>query len=159
MLRRAHGGPVHSFAVVDFRQNPVVVIRRSSARFGIPVGRIVPTLPVELQKTVEPYCRSRGTQPDHPVRARNVGRYLVEDRALHLGGDGAFPDQLVEFYLFGSEVPCHIARPSEQVCRADCLMGFLGVLRLRPVAPRALRHIGTAVVMLDQAAATADRFA
>ena len=59
----------------------------------------------------------------------------------HLGGHGAFPNQLVELVLLGVELPGQLARGSKTLAGgADGLVGLLGVLHLAVIGARPVGH-------------------
>ena len=64
----------------------------------------------------------------------------LEFGALHLAGDGAVPDQLVELGLLGLEMAGDVLGAARQVGRADRLVRFLGVLGLDLYLRGALGH-------------------
>ena len=88
---------------------------------------------------------------------QNVDRCALELGALHLAGDGACPDEFVEFGLLGLEMAGDVARAPRHVGRADRLVRLLRVLGLGGVFARGGRHIGVAEILGDdrRAAATA----
>ena len=69
----------------------------------------------------------------------NVDRGALELGALHLAGERAVPDQLVELGLLGLEMARDVARAQRHVGRADRLVRFLRVLGLDRVFARRAR--------------------
>ena len=65
---------------------------------------------------------------------------------FHLGGDGALPNELVELELFGIQGAGELAGGGETLaCRADRLVGLLGVLHLAVVAARGVGDVVGAI--------------
>ena len=81
----------------------------------------------------------------------------LELGALHLAGERAVPDQLVELGLVGLEAARDVARPDPLVGRANRLVRFLRVLRLDRVAARRGGHVGVAEILGDDGARGGDR--
>ena len=77
---------------------------------------------------------------------------------LHLAGDGAVPDQLVELGLVGFDDARHLARAALGVGRTDGFVRLLGVLRLGLIGARRAGDVVGAVVLADHAADGGDRF-
>ncbi len=76
---------------------------------------------------------------------------------LHLAGDGALPDQLVEPRLVGIEILPDRCRRAHEIGRADRLVRFLGVLGLGRVEARLLRQVSGAEFLGDGVARGVDR--
>ncbi len=82
----------------------------------------------------------------------NVDRRALELGALHLAGDGARPDELVELGLLRLEMAGDLARAARHVGRADRLVRFLRVLGLGGVFARRARDVGVAEILADHPA-------
>ena len=89
--------------------------------------------------------------------SQNVDRRALEFRALHLAGDGARPDELVELRLFGLEMAGDVARALRHVGRTDRFVRFLRVLGLGGVFARRRRHVVVAEILGDDAPRRRDR--
>jgi len=81
---------------------------------------------------------------------------LVEDRRVHLRGQRALEDHLVETELVAVEKRAHLVRRVGNRGRADRLVGLLRVLRLGAVLVGGLRHVVGAVALADMVADFAD---
>ena len=79
----------------------------------------------------------------------------LEVGAGHLARDRALPDQLIKPRLLGTETFELIGLPPE-IRRPDRLVRLLGVLGLRLVHARRLRHVALAELCLDLAARRRD---
>ena len=125
-------------ALGDLRQALVVVIGRV----------VVAAFLVDLHEAVEQHHLAGGAQLDLAVGRADIDGGPLQPRRLHLAGDGALPDQVVELALVGigdaqrGGVAAHVGRP-------DAFMRLLGVLRLVLVHPRAGRHVSLAEPRLD----------
>ena len=124
----------------------------------VAIAGLVPVLPVEPQEAVEGQHRTGCAQAGGALVDGDIDADLLELRARHLACQSALPDQLVEPPGVGLEHAAQIGRPAGQVGRADRLMGFLGVLGLGLVDPRAVRQVGVAEIVGDGLARGADRF-
>ncbi len=86
------------------------------------------------------------------VDGLDLGGGALDLGRLHLAGDGALPDQVVEAELVGIEILAHLGRRAEEIGRADGLVGFLRVLRLGRVDARLLRQVAFAEFLADRGA-------
>ena len=137
-----------------------------SATFGSRVSRsselgvrVVGALDVRLEEAVEGDHPAGGGE--HHVLAGGGGPAEAHGHAaalgvLHLRGDGAHPDQLVEPELVA--VQPGLGRGAEVLAgRADRLVGLLGVLHLRGVGPRLVGDVLRAVQLAGLVARRVDR--
>ena len=76
-----------------------------------------------------------------------VDGHLVDEGVLHLAGQGALPDQLVEAPLLLGEMGDDLRRQAADGGGADGLVGLLGVLGLGLVAARLIREVIGAVAL------------
>ncbi len=120
---------------------------------------VVAAFLVDLEEAVELRDGAGGAQID--VAGARLGGDVdggaLELGRLHLAGDGAHPDQLIELGLVGLEEFRDLARPAGDVGRTDRLMRLLGVLRLGLVAARRFGNVTGAVIGVDHAADLAQR--
>jgi hypothetical protein len=136
--------------------------RRQPALPVVAVAGVVGVLDVGLEESVEvddlagraelgPLVRGRG--------ARDPDRDRLAGGVLHLRGDGALPDQLVQPALVrGQTVPGHLGRGAEAVAgRADGLVRLLGVLDLAGVDARGVRDVIASVQLGGLLAGRGDR--
>ena len=89
--------------------------------------------------------------------SQNVDRRALELGALHLAGDRARPDELVELRLLGLEMAGDVARALRHVGRTDRFVRFLRVLGLGGVFARRGGHIIVAEILGDDAPRRRDR--
>ena len=122
VLARHHLAALRGIALAHRGQRLVLVIGREA--------RVVDILAVELQVAVEGDDLAGGAQPRLAGGIVEVHRRLVHLGRLHLGGDGALPDEVVQAPLVRVEVAGHLLRRAGHVRRADGLMRLLGVLGL-----------------------------
>ena len=90
---------------------------------------------------------------------RDIHGDLVQFGGLHLAGDGALPDQLVEAGLFGVQVGGDLVRGAGHVRWAAGFVGFLGVLGFACVFAGGDGDVGVAVFLAQEAADAVDGFA
>jgi hypothetical protein len=109
---------------------------------GLVVLVVVAPLLVEREEAVEPHDLAGRAEVEAAGAGggENVDAGALEFGALHLAGDGAGPDQLVELGLVAFEMAGDVARPARQVGRPDRLVRFLGVLGLDDVFARRGAH-------------------
>ena len=86
-----------------------------------------------------------------------VDRHRVQRRVLHLAGDRALPDQIVELALVVIEEAGHAGRRMQRRGRADRLVRFLRVLGFGTVQMRVFGQRARAVVARDDLADFRDR--
>ena len=92
-----------------------------------------------------PEAPNSASRPSEARRAEAQRRRLSA-RVLHLRGDGALPDQLVERVLVARQLPLHVGgRPERVAGGPDRLVRLLRVLHLALVAPRRRRDVLGAV--------------
>ena len=131
--------------------------RGQTARFL--VFLVVPALLIESEETGEAHHLA-GRAKLKLARAglsQNVDRRALELRALHLAGDRARPDELVELRLLGLEMTGDVARALRHVGRTDRLVRLLRVLGLGGVFARRGGHVVVAEILGDDAARRRDR--
>src|SRR5208337_4732402 len=131
--------------------------RRQAAR--VLVLLVVAALLIESEEAGEAHDLAAGAEVEFS-RARfgeDVDRRALEFGALHLAGDGAGPDELVELRLLRLEVAGDVARAARHVGRADRLVRLLGVLGLGRVFARRARHVVVAEILADHPARGRDR--
>jgi hypothetical protein len=85
--------------------------------------------------------RPVGFAPRAGLAGADVDARLVEDRRLHLGGEEALPDELVELELVAGQEGLEAGRVALRRHRADRLVGLLRALRLLGVDGRPVRHV------------------
>ena len=144
VLLGRHGAPLDALARRHLRQ----------AR-GVLVALVVAPFLVELEEAVKQHDLPRGAQAHLAVGAEDLGRGALEPRGLHLAGDAALPDQLIEAALVG----VGDAQPvggGLHVGRADALMRFLRVLGLVLVDAGGVGDIGGAEAAPDLGAGGRD---
>ena len=125
------------------------------------LGRVVDVLDVGLEEAVEG-DRAAARAEDRVAAVgggtADADRHRVADRVLHLRGDGAHPDQLVEPELLAGQAG--LGGGAERLAgRADRLVRLLGVLDLRGVGPRRVGQVLRAVQLPDLVAGGTDRAA
>ena len=81
----------------------------------------------------------------------------VQQRRLHLAGQGAFPDQLVEAELVLAEKALEFGRRALGQRGSNRLVRFLGILALGAVAVRLLGQEGSPVKLRDGGPQIGDR--
>ena len=145
------------------RRHRRTLLERGQAGLGVvaPLGGVVDVLDVGLEEPVEG-DRAAARAEDHVAA---VGRSATEadgdrvaDGVLHLGGDGAHPDQLVEAELLAGQAG--LRRGAERLAgRPDRLVGLLGVLHLGGVGPRRVGQVLGAVELTHLVAGRTDRAA
>ncbi len=111
------------------------------------VGIVVAALVVDLEEPVEEHDLAGGAQLDLAVGAADVDGRAFEPGGLHLAGEGALPDQVVELLLLALGAD-RVGREAH-VGRADAFMRFLRVLGLVLVDPRRGGDIVGAEAALD----------
>ena len=123
-----------------------VALAQVGQRHLVVVGALaaVGALDVGLEEAVEGDHPAGGGEHDVPAvgrRAADPDRDRLADGVLHLRGDGAHPDQLVEAELLAGQPG--LRRRAERLARGpDRLVRLLGVLDLAGVGAR-LRRGGT----------------
>ena len=139
------------------RAGLAVLHRRQAAAFLVAV--VVAAFLIELQKAGEADDLTGGAQIERarPGLRVDVDRGAFELGRLHLAGDGAGPDQLVEPRLIGLEMFRHLLGQARGVGRADGLMGFLRVLGLGRIFARRVGHEAVAIFLGDDLAHAGDR--
>ena len=133
--------------------------RRQQAAVLVVLRRVVAAFLVELEKAVEGDGRAGGAQADLPVGRRDLGGHPVEQRARHLAGERALPDQLVQAALIVVEKAPDRLRRAAHVGRPDRLVRLLGVLGPGLIGARLLRQIAVAVDLRDLPPARVQRLA
>ena len=113
------------------------------------VTTIVTALFVDGDKPVEENDLTGGPQDHLLVVAGDIDRRPLKPRGGHLARDGAFIDQIVELALVGIGRP-QLFRRQAHICGPDTLVGFLRVLGLVLVHPRACGQVITAEPILDR---------
>src|SRR5262249_31439225 len=90
---------------------------------------------------------------------RDLDRDGLTGRVLHLAGDRALPDQVIEPQLVAPEAARgYLLRGAETVTRrADRLVRLLGILHLARVGARRIRHVLAAVKLPGLLARRVDR--
>ncbi len=154
MLRRLDAVLLQAIAGVHRRQAGGVLVLGLGARRARRDLRFVPPLLIGLEEAVETHDLPGGAEVELARRGlgENLDRGAFELRALHLAGDRALPDQVVELELIVLEMALDVFRPARHVGRADRLVRLLRVLRLGHVLARARRHIGVAIFAPDHLA-------
>ncbi len=117
---------IERIALFERRQTSVVLV----------VLGIVDVFAVEREIAVERDGRAGRAQHDIAGRRGDIDADLIDQRRRHLARDGALPDQLVEPPLLVIEMTRGIVRAARHVGRADRLVRFLRVLRLRAIDAR-----------------------
>ena len=138
-----------------------VAARHERQAAGILVLAVVEVLVIDLQEAVELHHRAIGAEAvvlAVAARGADVGGGALEFGALHLAGDGALPDQVVERELIGVERPAQRGRVARDFGRPDGLMGLLRVLGLAGVVARDRGQIGFAEVLENGVAGGGDGF-
>ena len=112
--------------------------RIAGRRLELLVLLVVPALLIEREETRKAHDLAGGAKFElaRAGLGQNVDRGALEFRALHLAGDGARPDELVELRLFGLEMAGDVARALRHVGRTDRLVRLLRVLGLGGVFAR-----------------------
>ena len=113
-------------------------------------------------------CEEAIELSDRPIGAQH-GRARAVDRlnvdcctlnvgSLHLAGDGALPDELIEPRLIVIEIATHILRVTREIRWPDGFVRFLCVLCLAGIIARLFRHIFCAEAFADGVAGRVDGF-
>ena len=134
------------FAGTDFGQAAVLLVLRI----------LFLLLGIGGEEAVEADDRADGAQSRRCARAvdrLDLDRGALDLGRLHLAGDGALPDQLVEPRLVGIEVFAHLCRRARKIGRADRLVRFLRVLGLGRIVARLFRQVFLAELVDDRARA------
>ena len=131
--------------------------RRQALAFAVLVLRVVAAFLVERQEAVEDLDRAGGAQARAAAVDVDIRRHLVELGRLHLAGQGAGPDQVVESRLVVAELAADLLGQALQIRRADRLVRLLRVLGLGLVDPGLVRQVAVAVAPGDQLARRRDR--
>lgn len=94
-------------------------------------------------ETVEPNDRTDGTQlrGARSIDRLDLGGGALDFGRLHLAGDGALPDQLIEPHLVGIEILPDRCRGAHEIRRADRFVRFLGVLGFGRILARLFRQV------------------
>ena len=104
---------------------------------------VVAALVIDPQESVELHHLTRGAQAHLPVGAGDLDRGALHPGGLHLAGDGAFPDQVIQLALIvGGDL--QLVGRQHHVGRPDAFMRLLRVLGLVLVHARALGQVGLA---------------
>ena len=119
---------------------------------------VVAVFAVELEEAVEGHDRAGGAQHG-ALAVDDIHQHLIEFGRLHLRGDGAFVNQLIEPQLLGGEAVGDLIRRAAEIGRAHRFVGFLGVFRLAAVFARVGGEILRAEGMADLLARGLDRLA
>ena len=120
---------------------------------------VVDVLDVGLEEAVEGDRATAGAEDRVAAvggGAADADRHRVADRVLHLRGDGAHPDQLVEPELLARQAGLG-GRAERLAGRADRLVRLLGVLHLGGVGARGVGEVLGAVQLAHLVARRADR--
>ncbi len=148
-LGRQRGG-VHGLALGQLGQRHLVVVAALAA---------LGALDVRLEEPVEG-DDSAGRGEDHVAAvgglAADADRDRLAGRVLHLRGDRALPDQLVEAELVAGQ-PGLAGRAEGVAGRADRLVRLLGVLDLGGVGARRVGQVLRPVELADLVARRRDR--
>ena len=122
---------------------------------------VVVTLLVEGEEAVELDDRAGRAQVDRACAGArlDVDRGALELGQLHLAGERAQPDQLIELGLIGIEIARDVARAAVEIGRADGFVRLLRVLGFVFVDARGGRHILLAVILGDHLAGLGDGLA
>ena len=140
MLGRGHRLTGQGVALFKLGQTPALL--------AVAIGRVVEAFLVDRQEAVEQHDGAVGAEPCDVLAARpvdgDVDRDLLEARALHLAGQRALPDQLVEPARVGLQGSREMFRPARGIGRPDRLVGLLGVLGLGLVDPGRRGQVGVA---------------
>ena len=131
------------FAFLHGRQQASVLVFLAALR------RLVPGFLIQFQEAIEGDDGTGGAEFSAAVGGLDGHGGLVQLGAGHLAGDGALPDQLVEPGHVLVEPGGHLARVAAHIGWPDRLVGFLRVLRLVLVHPRAVRQIPVAEILAD----------
>ena len=134
------------------RQHAVVVFSRGTG------FRLVSVFAVELQEPVERDDGAVGAQ-GLALAVHDIHDNLIQFRRLHLGRDGALPDQVVQAALVVRQAVDDAVGRASGLGRADRLVRFLGVLDFADVFARCGRDVVGAVGVFDVLADGGDGFA
>lgn len=150
MLGRIDLFACQSFTRTNFRQLCTILV----------VVLFLAMIHIGGEESIEFRDRTVGTQHGG---ARAVDRLNVDGSAfnigsLHLAGDGAFPDQLIESRLILIEITAHILRVTREIRRADGFVRFLCVLGLAGIIAWLFRHIFCTEAFADGVTGCVDCF-
>ena len=93
---------------------------------------VVPAFQIDLHEAVEQHLGGLQGVVFGPLVGRDPDGGVHHPGLAHLGGDGALPDQFIEFLFLRRPVDGRVLQES----RADGLVGFLGALGLGPILAR-----------------------
>jgi DNA topoisomerase-1 len=141
--------------LVGFTLSPVLWRKLPGSRSAGRVQSVALRLVCEREAEIEAF-RAREywsveahflTPSGAPFTARltHLDDDLVQLRRLHLAGDGALPNELIQPGLLRAQIPRHAVRRPRDVGRADRLVRLLRVLGLARVFARRGRDVVAAV--------------
>ena len=112
--------------------------------------RVAPFL-IDRAVAVKHHDTAAGAQHDALRCVAHIDGCLVELGGLHLAGNGALPDQVIEALLVIIEVVADFLRRAADIGWADGLVSLLRVGSRGAVDPRAVRQIPVAETLADLA--------